>query len=322
MVSARTLATVSLAGQHLLPNDSDEEPLALREWNLLSRWLGSHGHTPEDLLGDDAALILADWLDDDVSRDRLLRLLDRRHLIAKLVAQWAESGLWVIGRSDPDYPQRLRKQLRESAPPLVYGYGDLTQTEARTVAIVGSRDASVGDLELAERLARKACDHGCMVVSGGARGVDDRAAEGAFQSGGRAMIMLADSLVRNAARPRYRTHLRNGQLVLMSPYSPDTEFSGGNAMGRNRLIFCLADTAVAVSSANGKGGTFGGASQNLRHRWVPLWVPRTTDTNSGNPTLVEQGAGWLPEGDWDFEALSAWPEHATPPALAVQNALF
>jgi predicted Rossmann fold nucleotide-binding protein DprA/Smf involved in DNA uptake len=94
-------------------------------------------------------------------------------------------------------------------------------------------------------------------------------------------------------------------------------------MGRNRLIYCLADTAVAVSSANGTGGTFGGASTNLKQGWVPLWVARSDDPASGNPALVAQGAGWLPEGGaLDVETLFVWPESGHATAAPVQNTLF
>jgi predicted Rossmann fold nucleotide-binding protein DprA/Smf involved in DNA uptake len=161
------------------------------------------------------------------------------------------------------------------------------------------------------------------VLSGGARGVDERAASGAFAAEGTVIAVVADSLLRNASKKQYRDHLIAGDLVLMTAYSPEAGFSAGNAMGRNRLIYCLADAAVAVSSANGTGGTFGGAMQNLRDGWVPLWVAQTGDPASGNPTLVEQGAGWLTSrDDFDIDALFTVPESGDSPDAVVQNALF
>lgn len=178
-------------------------------------------------------------------------------------------------------------------------------------------------MQLAEDVGRVASLAGYNVVSGGARGVDERAASGAFAADGTVIAAVADSLLRNASKKQYRDRLIAGDLVLMTAYSPEAGFSAGNAMDRNRLIYCLADAAVAVSSANGSGGTFGGAMQNLRAGWVPLWVAQTGDPASGNGALVGAGAGWLPSrDDFDIDALFVWPESAGRPDRAIQNALF
>ena len=74
-------------------------------------------------------------------------------------------------------------------------------------------------------------------------------------------------------------------------------------MQRNRYIYCLADAAVAVSSSVGKGGTWNGATENLKSDWVPLWVAPTEDSRSGNPELVRLGAKWLPNGTTSVDEL-------------------
>jgi predicted Rossmann fold nucleotide-binding protein DprA/Smf involved in DNA uptake len=324
MLSPRTQATLLLTGHIALGGDERAEPLDVREWNRLARWLAAHDLAPEDLVTAEAEAILDEWNDERIPADRLRALLDRGHTLALVTERWLGTGMWIIGRSDPGYPVRLKQHMKDSAPPLLFGYGDLRTFRNRGVAIVGSRDAAEADLALAESLGQAVSAAGCNVVSGGARGVDDRAARGAFAARGTVIVVVADSLLRNASKPHYRQHLLSGDLVLTTPYSPETGFSAGNAMGRNRVIYCLADAAVAVSSANGTGGTFGGASQNLRSRWVPLWVAPTDDPASGNPALVSQGAGWLPSRDAiDVESLFTWPEApATPSAPPAQATLF
>jgi predicted Rossmann fold nucleotide-binding protein DprA/Smf involved in DNA uptake len=303
--------------------DDASQPLDVGEWNRLARWLAAKDLAPEDLVQEDAAAILEDWDDRRIGRDRLFALLDRGHALAMVVERWLGTGLWILGRSDEDYPARLREHMRESAPPLIFGYGEVRHFRNKGVAIVGSRNAPDYDLQLAGNLGRAVSEAGYNVVSGGARGVDDRAATGAFSAEGTVIAVLADSLVRNAGKKQYRDHLLRGDLVLMTPYSPDSGFSAGNAMSRNRLIYCLSDAAVAVSSANGSGGTFGGATNNLKGGWVPLWVAPTDDPDSGNAILVEQGAGWLPSrATLDIDALFEWPETAKHLDRAVQNSLF
>ncbi len=45
------------------------------------------------------------------------------------------------------------------------------------------------------------------------------------------------------------------------PYGPDARFTVGGAMGRNGLIYCMADLAVVASAAEGEGGTWAAATE-------------------------------------------------------------
>jgi len=83
-------------------------------------------------------------------------------------------------------------------------------------------------------------------------------------------------------------------LVLLSPFYPEAGFNAGNAMQRNKYIYCLADAAIAVHSGT-SGGTWNGVLENIKHNWVPMWVKSTDDPEAGNATLVQKGAKWLPE---------------------------
>lgn len=323
MIAPRTQATLLLTARIAASSPDETLPLDVREWNALARWLAAKGLAPEDLVQGDAGAVLDGWDDRRIGKDRLLGLLGRGHALAMVLERWLGTGLWIVGRSDPEYPVRLRERMKESAPPLLFGYGEVRHFRNKGVAIVGSRDAPAQDLQLAEDLGRAVSEAGYNVVSGGARGVDDRAATGAFSAEGTVVAVVADSLVKNASKKQYRDRLLRGDLVLTTPYSPEAGFSSGNAMGRNRLIYCLADAAVVVSSANGSGGTFGGGANNLRSGWVPLWVAPTDDPASGNPALVEAGAGWLPSReDLDIDPLFQWPQPAKRLDDAVQNALF
>jgi predicted Rossmann fold nucleotide-binding protein DprA/Smf involved in DNA uptake len=97
----------------------------------------------------------------------------------------------------------------------------------------------------------------------------------------------------------------DNNLVLLSPFNPEAGFDVGNAMGRNKYIYCLCDAAVVISSTQGKGGTWNGAVEDLKNRWTPLWVKSNQDKNSGNAGLVRLGARWLPEGEVDLTSLFA-----------------
>ena len=116
---------------------------------------------------------------------------------------------------------------------------------------------------------------------------------GALHAEGTAVGVLAENLLRAATSTKYRQHLMSGDLALVSPFNPEARFVVGNAMARNKYVYCLAHDAIVVSSTPDSGGTWNGAVENLKKGWVPLSVKRTEAEDSGNPKLVELGGRWL-----------------------------
>jgi predicted Rossmann fold nucleotide-binding protein DprA/Smf involved in DNA uptake len=208
--------------------------------------------------------------------------------------KWQRAGIWVLCRTDEDYPVKLKDRLKEHAPPILYGCGNPKLLKADCVAVVGSRKATEDDLKFTSALGTNLAKSGKTVVSGGARGIDTAAMLGAIQAEGTVVGILSDSLSRMSASQQYRKALLQKNLVLISPYFPEANFSVGNAMGRNKFIYCLANHAIVVHSGR-DGGTWNGALENLKKQWVPLWVKRSDDRQSGNSELVNHGGRWLPD---------------------------
>lgn len=65
-------------------------------------------------------------------------------------------------------------------------------------------------------------------------------------------------------------------------------------MGRNRLIYSLADCGIVVASSANSGGTWHGAIENFKNGWVPLFVVEYKEMPEGNHLLLKQGALSLP----------------------------
>ncbi|WP_211369042.1 DNA-processing protein DprA, partial [Pseudoxanthomonas jiangsuensis] len=158
------------------------------------------------------------------------------------------------------------------------------------------RDASEDDLAFTIGLGGMIALQGRSVVTGGARGVDEASMLGALERDGTVIGVLADSLLRTSNSVKYRRALMDRNLVLVSPFNPEAGFDVGNAMARNKYIYALSDAAVIVSATEGKGGTWSGAVEALKHAWVPLWVKPHRDARSGNAVLVGMGARWLEDG--------------------------
>jgi predicted Rossmann fold nucleotide-binding protein DprA/Smf involved in DNA uptake len=127
--------------------------------------------------------------------------------------------------------------------------------------------------------------------------------------------VLADSLLRSTTSAKYRKYLMSNDLALISPFNPEAGFNAGNAMARNRYIYCLADGGVVVAASRHTGGTWNGATENLRSGWVPLWVKSDPNPNSGNAELIRHGAKWFPHKRPDvWLLLAAQKGEATGPA--------
>ena len=252
--------------------------------------LQDRGTEPGALLDGDLSDLLSGWADKEVTLPRLDSLLERGLALGIALERWERVGLWVITGSDHDYPARLRERLGGRRPPVLFGCGDRARLADGGVAVVGSREADSDDLQFAEDMGVAAAGEGCGVVSGGAKGVDRKAMLGALERGGSVVGVLANGLLGAASSARYRDFLLSGNLTLISPSNPESGFGVGKAMGRNRCIYCLADSAVVVSSTFGKGGTWTGAKECLKAGWVPVWVRDRDGMSPGNAELLKRGA--------------------------------
>jgi predicted Rossmann fold nucleotide-binding protein DprA/Smf involved in DNA uptake len=311
MVSAKTQAILLLTAHFSKAGKSDAKPLSNKEWGRFAFWLKNQGLFPEDLLNGDIDQKLAGWVDGKITVDRIQALLNRGSALAVAMEKWTRAGLWVLTRSDPEYPKRFKARLGNDAPPVFFGCGNRSILTKGGIAVIGSRKTSDADLEYSRRLGGIAAQEGQSIVSGGARGVDEAAMLGALGAEGTAVGILSNELLRAATSAKYRKHLMANNLVLLSPFYPEAGFHAGNAMQRNKYIYCLSDTAIAVHSGT-SGGTWTGALENIKHGWVPMWVKPTDDPDAGNETLVQKGARWLPDDirDIDFNFLQSYANPA------------
>jgi len=292
-VSEKTQAILLLTAHFTKAASGAAKPLTPKEWGRFAEWLIQRDLTPERLLRGNLNDLLDGWHDKTVSVERVSALLNRGSALAISMEKWLRSGLWVMDRSDPDYPRRLKQRLRGDSPAILFGCGNRALLNSGGLAVVGSRKVKDADLAYSRKLGALASEAGVSIVSGGARGVDETAMLGALGSEGTAVGVLADSLLRACTGAKYRKHLLDNNLALVSPFNPEAGFNAGNAMQRNKYIYCLADAALAVHSGK-KGGTWSGAHEDRKKGWVPLWVKPTDDPEAGNAELIAAGASTAP----------------------------
>ena len=295
-------------------------PLGPAAWARVSLRLVERGVGPAALIGlaaegPDALGAALDGLDVDV--DAAVRQLGRSAQLAFELDRLASRGITLRTLADEAYPARLRDRLGSKAPPVLFTAGDPLILADGGVAIVGSRDVDDAGTAFAEAIAGEAARAGRVVVSGGARGVDQVAMVAAFQAGGRVAGLLPEGLERRLRESGTRAAIADGQVALASPYHPGAAFSAGAAMGRNKLIYALSDVAVVVASAAGSGGTWAGAVEAIKARWVPVFVRIGPGSPQGNADLVELGARPLAEALLPDPSIE---EPASPPPPDVETA--
>jgi predicted Rossmann fold nucleotide-binding protein DprA/Smf involved in DNA uptake len=274
----------------------DAKPLNTAEWARVATVVhGSEVGHPAGLLGMKAEEVASVLAIDLALAERIAHLLDRGGPFAFELERLADRGIWLLTRADDDYPGRLRKRLSLKAPPVLFGSGSRELVNGKAAAIVGSREADEAALAVARAAGAQLAREQVAVVSGGARGVDRAAMEGAASSGGVVVGFVADSLIRFTQQSDVRQLLADDQLALVTAFAPDARFTVGSAMARNKLIYCAADAAIVVSTAQGSGGTWTGAIEALKARWVPVWTWIGESAPPGNLSLVAAGAVALDE---------------------------
>lgn len=271
----------------------EPEPLRDAAWHALRTALEQEGQgSPDMLLGRNSAWLQGDFRWNLLFADQVAALLDeaRRERLAVELTKLADRGIWVLTWDESAYPQALKQRLGPKAPALLYGAGPQGLLGSRGVAIVGSRHLSPEDERFAGAAGSACAEAGLAVFSGAAWGADRVAMQAALAAGGRAVGVVAGRLASMLRDTALAPLIAGGRLALVSKVLPAAPFTIGNAMDRNKLIYCLAEQALVVTSALKTGGTWQGATENLRRNWVPLLVRTGADTPAGNEALLDLGA--------------------------------
>jgi len=304
-----TQAALLLCGELGQRGGNGPNPLGLRQYNDLASWLKNQGLRPGDLLTTHGRTRLAEFQSSAVDPVRVTSLLNRGAALALIIEKWERSGLWVISRSDASYPERLKKYLGQSAPPLLYGVGSQNLLNRGGLVVVGSRDRSEEDGEFARRVGEHCAKEGIAIISGAAKGIDRDAMSGALEAGGWTLGVLAEGLAKTATSGQYRSSLVSDRLTLVSPYDPDSRWFAYAAMERNKLLYGLSNAALVVASSADNGGTWAGAMEALQHGRVKVFVKSTGTLAPGNLKLLRVGGIPFPAEPWDnLRALFTVPE--------------
>ncbi|MCY3710357.1 MAG: DNA-processing protein DprA [Caldilineaceae bacterium] len=297
-LSANTQAILMLVSP-LIAGGSTERKLLLthREYTNLVKTLQQIDSQPADLIDREKVSDILKTLEKhQFDQERLSRLLGRGMQLGLALEHWQQRSIQVISRADDMYPQRLKKTLQYLAPALLYVCGDIALLQKGGLAVVGSRHVDIDLLEYTRNVGEIAASADCTIVSGGAKGIDQAAMQGATAAGGRVIGVMANNL--ETAVMRNRSDLLQGRLLLCSPFDPAVRFEVWRAMDRNKLIYALSDIALVVESDVEKGGTWQGAVEQIQKlKVVPVYTRTSGPDSRGLAVLRRLGAHSWPEFD-------------------------
>ena len=276
------------------------EPLKIKEYNKLVSILTEKKLRPSDILDPEILASFRTEFKGELNYERITNLLNRGASLAFSIEKWTNKGVWIITRSDQIYPKKLRNKLGNYSPPILYGIGDIKLFDCDSLAVVGSRNVDVQAEDYTGEIGRYCAQKGIPIVSGGARGVDEIAMLSALKSYGTAIGVLADSLLRFSVSGKYRDAIVDQRLLLISTFNPEAGFNIGNAMGRNKYIYALSSYALIICAEKNKGGTWAGASEELkRENRIKVFVRNEGKVPEGNKELLKLGALPFPKYPWE-----------------------
>lgn len=210
---------------------------------------------------------------------------------AFIVEDLFEQGYDIIPITSENYSSILKNNLKRAySPPLIYTKGNKQILKEKSIAIVGSRDASAAALEFTDNIALEASKNFKVVVSGFAKGVDKQALDSAIKYNGQSIIVLPQGIMTfDSGFKKYYKQIIDGNVIVISTFFPKAPWNIKLAMARNPIIYGLAEE-IFVAESSEKGGTWSGVMDGLRkERKIFVRKPERDEENA-NMILIEKGA--------------------------------
>ena len=237
-----------------------------------------------------------------LGKDRETALRKAEHDLRKA----EKDGVEIIFYTSKRFPSRLK--LIPDAPAILYYQGTADLNAPKTVALVGTRQATDYGREQTERIVKGLLPHRPLVISGLAYGIDIMAHRAALQEGLETVGVMAtglDLMYPTAHRKTADKMREQGGLLTEFPFgTPPDRY---NFPARNRIIAGLADGTVVVEAAS-KGGALITAELAMSYDRDVLAVPGNLGSaaSEGCNALIRDNKAALYAEPRDLEQLLNW----------------
>ncbi len=253
------------------------------------RKLLEHFETPEAILsGSKFKLARVGGIGDEVAE--AITSWEKAVPLAAELKRIEESGCHVVTQSDEEYPPLLREIYD---PPIVlYVKGTLSPGDKSSIAMIGSRQTTHYGIETARKLSYQLAYTGVTVISGGARGIDTAAHQGALSAKGRTIAVLGTGI--NIVFPTENKELferiaDNGAVIIQFPFNRPADKQSFPI--RNRIVAGMTQGSVVVEANLNSGALITARFANDYGRQV-FAVPGRIDSprSKGCHNLIKNGA--------------------------------
>ncbi|MDO9393623.1 MAG: DNA-processing protein DprA [Methylotenera sp.] len=230
----------------------------------------------KEVVSDKIAVEITKGVDEEALRDSLHWL--------------SQANNHLVTLADSHYPKALLEI--SDPPPFLYAKGNLALLNIPSIAIVGSRNASVQGEKNAEAFAQGLSGYNLCIVSGLALGIDGAAHRGALKANGATIAVVGTGLdIVYPARHRDLAHQIVERGLIISEFALGTPSKPQNFPKRNRIISGLSLGCLVVE-ANLQSGSQITARLSAEQGREVFAIPGSIHSpmSKGCHQLIKQGA--------------------------------
>ncbi|MCT4655366.1 MAG: DNA-processing protein DprA [Cohaesibacter sp.] len=213
-----------------------------------------------------------------------------------------KAGVRLVALGEPDYPHDLA--FTHAPPPLLSIAGEGKWARKTIVSIVGSRNCSASGIKLTQTLAAEMGQHGLVVASGLARGIDTAAHKASLATGTIAVVAGGlDRLYPKENIPLAHQIAQNGMVISEMPFH--WQARARDFPRRNRIISGISAGTLVIEAAKRSGSLITARYALEQGREVFAIPGSPLDPRSGGTNhLIKQGATLVTDIDDILEALA------------------
>jgi DNA processing protein len=238
------------------------------------------------------------------------------------VAEWLRDPLnHIYTVADADFPQSLLNTV--DPPMLLYVKGRADLLNVRSLAVVGSRNATTQGLRNAEAFSKSISDAGLCIVSGMAHGIDAAAHLGGLDGLGFSIAVVGTGLDKvYPAANRNLAHRLAQAGTIVSEFPLGTPPLAANFPRRNRIISGLSLGCLVVE-ASLQSGSLITARMALEQGREVFAIPGSIHSpqSKGCHALIKQGAKLVETAQDVLEELG-YRNFASSPKISAEHPLF
>lgn len=206
--------------------------------------------------------------------------------VEREIEAWTAEGIDLVTLLDDEYPVRLL--MVHQRPPFLAVRGNLSASDDRAVAVVGSRGATDRGLHIAREVAAALVGHGVTVLSGLAAGIDTAAHRAALDAGGRTIAVVGTGLRHcyPAANHTLQEEIAHRGAVI-SQFWPDAGPAKQHFPMRN-AVMSGCGVATVIVEAGEHSGTRIQARLALEHGRHVVLLPEVVERTSWGREMADR----------------------------------